>query len=174
MIPRGARITLLGLILLAVVTTARAELVLANYGGTNLLKIMPVGDSITDDCEINGAWRFYLQPLLQSNGVAFTNKGRILSGAMTGFTQRFHEGYCDAVIAAPGYFAAHSYAYTDNYLQRIVPDALAITNNRPDLILILTGANDIGHGRNPRIVATNDISKLLNIIFSNTTNANII
>jgi hypothetical protein len=27
---------------------------------------MPVGDSITDDCEINGAWRLYLQPLLDT------------------------------------------------------------------------------------------------------------
>ena len=166
--------TLLGLVLLAAMTMARGELVLANYGGTNLMKIMPVGDSITDDCSTNGAWRFFLQPLLETNGVAFTNKGRILSGAITGFTKRFHEGYCGAVIAAPGYFAAHSYADTDNYLQRIVPDALSITNNRPDLMLILIGANDIGHGRNPRVVATNDMPALLNMIFSNTPNANII
>src|SRR5690348_1771126 len=174
MIFRDARTTLLGLILLAVVTMVRGELVLANYGGTNLIKIMPVGDSITDDCSINGAWRFYLQPLLETNGFAFTNKGRILSPAMTGFTKRFHEGYCGAVIAAPGYFAAHNYADTNNYLKRIVPDALAITNNRPDLMLIMIGANDIGHGRNPRIVATNDMPTLLNTIFSNTPNANVI
>src|SRR5690348_2345089 len=126
MIFRDARTTLLGLILLAVVTMARGELVLANYGGTNLLKIMPVGDSITDDCSINGAWRLYLQPILETNRVAFTNTGRNLSGSVTGFTQRRHEGYCGAVIAPPGVFAWAGYADTNNYLQRIVSDALAI------------------------------------------------
>jgi len=174
MISRRSRITLLGLLVLATVATARGELVLANYRGTNLMKIMPVGDSITDDCSIQGAWRFPLQPLLETNGFAYTNTGRLLSGFITGFTKRRHEGYCGAVIAAPGYFAAYSYADTNNYLQRIVPDALSITNNRPDLMLMLIGANDIGHGRNPRVVATNDMSNLLNTIFSNAPNANVI
>jgi lysophospholipase L1-like esterase len=174
MICRGGRLALLIPILLVTVTIARGELVPANYGGTNLLKIMPVGDSITDDCSINGAWRSYLQPMLETNGLAFTNTGRQVSSFITGFTKRSHEGYCGAVIAAPGYFAAHNYADTDNYLQRIVPDALAITKNRPDLMLILIGANDIGHGRNPRIVATNDMSVLLNAIFSNAPNVNVI
>jgi lysophospholipase L1-like esterase len=174
MIFRGSRLTLLGLILLAAVTTARGELVLANFGGTNLIKIMPVGDSITDDCSTNGAWRAPLQPLLEANGFAFTNKGRNVSVAITGFTKRFHEGYCGAVVAPPGNFPAHNYADTDNYLQRIVPDALTITNNRPDLMLILIGANDIGTGRNPRVVATNNMPALLNMIFSKVPNANII
>lgn len=166
--------TLIGLILLAAVTMTRAELVLANYGGTNLMKIMPVGDSITDDCSTNGAWRLYLQPLLETNGFAFTNTGRNASSIAPGFTKRRHEGYCGAVIAAPGYFGAYSYAATDNYLQRIVPDALSIANNRPDLMLIMIGANDIGHGRNPWVVATNDMPALLNTIFSNRPNVNVI
>lgn len=175
MIYRNSRLTLLGLILLVTVTMARGELVLANYGGTNLLKIMPVGDSITDDCSINGAWRVYLQPLLQTNNVAFTNTGRnISSGGGASFTQRKHEGFCGAVIASPGYFGVYGYSTTDAYLQRIVRDGLAITNNRPDLMLILIGANDIGHGRNPWVVATNDMPGLLSVIFSNTPNVNII
>lgn len=174
MIMRFGKWVLFGLLFLVVGTVARGELVLANYGVTNLIKIMPVGDSITDDCSINGAWRLFLQPLLETNGIAFTNTGRLLSPASAGFTKRRHEGYCGSVIGSPGVFAVYTYSTTDAYLQKIVRDALAITNNRPDLMLILIGANDIGRGRNPRVVATNDMSGLLNIIFSNTPNANVI
>ena len=41
-------------------------------------------------------------------------------------------------------------------------------------MLILIGANDLGRGRNPWVVATNDMPNLLSVIFSNTPNANII
>jgi len=40
-------------------------LVLANFSAANPIKIMPLGDSITDDGVTNGAWRQYLQPLLE-------------------------------------------------------------------------------------------------------------
>jgi lysophospholipase L1-like esterase len=169
-----SRRILFGLSLLVVVTTARGELVLANYSVTNLMKIMPVGDSITDDCSTNGAWRLFLQPLLETNGIAFTNTGRLLSVGYPGFTKRKHEGYCGTVIGPPGVFAVYNYSTTDAYLQRIVRDAVGITNNRPELMLILIGANDLGRGRNPWVVATNDIPNLLNIIFSNAPNANVI
>jgi hypothetical protein len=49
-----------------------------------------------------------------------------------------------------------------------------MTSNIPDLVLVLIGANDIGRGRNPYQVATNDMLTLLNIIFSNAPNANVI
>lgn len=169
-----SRRILFGLLLLVAVTTTRGELVLGNYGATNLMKIMPVGDSITDDCATNGAWRLFLQPLLETNGIAFTNTGRLLSVGYSGFTKRKHEGYCGSVVGPPGVYAVYNYSTTDAYLQRIVRDALAITNNRPDLMLILIGANDIGRGRNPWVVATNDMPILLNIIFSNAPNANVI
>ena len=68
--------------------------------------------------------------------------------------------------------SVYNYASQDNYLLKIVPDALAITNNRPDLVLVLIGANDLGRGRNPYVVATNDMPKLLDVIFSNAPNAN--
>jgi lysophospholipase L1-like esterase len=164
---------LLCLLILQLSAVAHAELVLTNYNSANLMKIMPVGDSITDDCSTNGAWRGPLQPMLETNGFAFTNTGRILSPGYTGFTKRRHEGYCGSVIGPPGVFAVYNYSTADAYLQRIVRDALAITNNRPDLILILIGANDIGRGRNPWSVATNDMPTLLNIIFSNVPNANV-
>jgi lysophospholipase L1-like esterase len=50
-----------------------------------------------------------------------------------------------------------------NYLQYIAPQAF--TSAIPDVMLILIGANDIGNGRNPQLVATNNVDTLLNIIF---------
>jgi hypothetical protein len=74
------------------------------------------------------------------------------------FTEVNHEGYCGAVIAPPGVYGAHQYSTTMNYLEKIVPDALAVTNNRPAVGLILIGANDIGRGRDPYYTATNALN----------------
>lgn len=152
--------------------TARGEIVLANYSADNPLKIMAIGDSITDDCVVQGAWRKPLQPLLDTNGFPFTFVGRQTSTASPGFTKLKHEGYCGAVVAAPGLFGAHQYSSAQNYLQYIVPQAL--TNAIPDVMLILIGANDIGNGRNPYLLATNHMATLLNIIFSNAPNVTVV
>jgi lysophospholipase L1-like esterase len=154
--------------------SVRGEIVLANFSAGNPLKIMAVGDSITDDCVVNGAWRKPLQPLLETNKFPFTFVGRQSSSPAAGFTKLQHEGYCGAVVAAPGIFGAHQYPALQNYLQKVVPDALAIASNRPDVMLILIGANDIGNGRNPFVVATNHMATLLNIIFSNAPNVNVV
>ena len=156
---------LAALMLAGAVGSARGQLVLTNFGAARPMKIMPVGDSITDDCEVNGAWRQFLQPLLQSSGIPFTFVGRNASTATPTFTQVHHEGYCGAVIAAPGEFPAYGYTGTNNYLENIVRGALVV-NSHPDLMLILIGANDMGYGRDPNYTATNDMSNLLNIIFS--------
>jgi lysophospholipase L1-like esterase len=176
-----ARLAVLGAAMLLVWPGAewrvRAELVLANYSSAQPIKVMAIGDSITDDCEINGAWRAALQGLLQTNGYPFTFVGRQSSSpAPPAFTKTRHEGYCGAVIAAPGVLTSpvHGYAGAKVYLENIVPDALAEAANRPDLVLLLIGANDIGRGRNPYTVATNDMPNLLAIIFSNAPAANVV
>ncbi|MGA3145233.1 MAG: SGNH/GDSL hydrolase family protein [Verrucomicrobiota bacterium] len=162
------------LLLLGTLMSARGELVLANFSAAQPVKIMAIGDSITDDCVYNGAWRQYLQPLLDTNGYPFTFVGRNQSVPSGSFTKTQHEGYCGAVVAPPGVLTSpvHGYAGTNVYLLRIVADAL--TNATPDLVLVLIGANDIGRGRNPYQVATNDMPNLLDIIFSNAPNANVI
>jgi lysophospholipase L1-like esterase len=151
---------------------ARGDLLLTNYTASRPLKIMPVGDSITDDCAINGAWRLYLQPLLQTNGYAFTNVGRWISLGNATFTKTRHEGICGAVIAFPGMFGAHTYPTLSNYAIKTVADAL--TNTSPDLFLIDLGVNDIGYGRNPYVVATNHMTALLDLIFATVPSAQII
>jgi lysophospholipase L1-like esterase len=163
----------LSCLLLAVATSVNGELVLTNFTPAHPLKIMALGDSITDDCSTNGAWRRFLQPLLETNGYPFTFVGRVMSIADSGFTKTSHEGYCGAVIASPGVNnPGHGYTQADNYLQLIAYDTL--TNTTPDLILLLIGANDIGKGRNPYTVATNDMPNLLYLIFSNAPNVNVI
>lgn len=166
--------TLVCLVLISTLTATRAELSLTNFTIAHPLKIMAVGDSITDDCAYNGAWRQYLQPLLETNGYAFTFVGREPSFASGSFTKTNHEGMCGAVIAPPGAMTTpvHGYTGTNVYLQKTVHDAL--TNATPDLVLILIGANDIGQGRNPWLTATNDMPNLLNLIFSNAPNANVL
>jgi lysophospholipase L1-like esterase len=163
-----------GILVIGVLPSVRSELVLTNFTAAKPLKIMPIGDSITDDCSVNGAWRLYLQPLLETNGFPFTFTGRQISSGQVGFTKTHHEGYCGAVIAPPGVFAVHGYSTTDAYLLKIVADAMRITNNLPDVVMLLIGANDIGRGRDPYVVATNDMPNLLNLILSNVPNAYII
>ncbi len=165
-----------GAILLTMMTaSARADLAVTNFSAAHPIKIMPVGDSITDDCEVQYAWRQYLQQYLDSNSVPFVFVGRQVSTPPRGslFTKTNHEGYCGTVIAPPGvYGPVHNYSEAQSYLEKIVPDAF--TNARPDLILIMIGANDIGRGRDPRVVAESNMPALLDIIFSNVPNANVI
>ena len=153
---------------------ARGDLVLTNFSVTNLLKVMAVGDSITDDCSINGAWRQYLQPLLQTNGYPFTFVGRYSSSAYGAFTKVKHEGICGAVIAAPGLMTTpvHDYSGPNTYLQLTLMNAL--TNVIPDLLIVYIGVNDIGRGRNPYLVATNHLPALLESIFARAPAANVI
>ena len=171
---RGLCLSLLVLMLVGMLP-AHADLVLRDFSPARPIKVMAIGDSITDDCAINCAWRRYLQPLLETNGYPFVFVGRYASTpSAPSFTKVNHEGHWGAVIAAPGAFAVHGYSTTDAYLLKIVADALAITNNRPDLVLLKIGVNDMGRGRNPYQVATNDMPALLDLILSNAPGANII
>jgi hypothetical protein len=154
---------------------ARAGLIFTNFSPSNPILVMPVGDSITDDCEESGAWRDPLQPLLDSGGIPFNFVGREMTSPVTNasFTKVHHEGYCGAVIAAPGVSQpTHIYTAGENYLENIVPGAMA--TNQSDLMLILIGANDIGHGRDPTNTAQFDMPNLLDLIFSNNPAENVI
>jgi lysophospholipase L1-like esterase len=135
---------------------------------------MAVGDSITDDCSIPGAWRQYLQPLLESNGYAFTFVGRFSSSPTATFTKVRHEGICGAVIAAPGMMTTpvHNYPGPNTYLQETLMDAL--TNVIPDLLVVYIGVNDIGRGRDPYVVATNHLPALLDSMFAKAPAANVV
>ncbi len=174
MIFHVGRRVLFCLLILGMWTAARGQIALASFSAAHPLKIMAVGDSITDD-NTSGAWRQYLQPLLETNGYPFTFVGRNQSTPSGGFTKVNHEGYSGAVIASPGVLTSpvHGYAGPDVYLQKIVADAFT-NGTMPDLVLVLIGVNDIGRGRDPFQVATNDMPRLLDLIFSNAPNASVI
>ena len=166
---------MIGALLVAAETRVPGELVFNDFSGPRPLRILAIGDSITDDCSINGAWRRYLQPQLEAAGYPFTFVGRFSSVPVgTTFTKTRHEGICGSVIAPPGMMTTpvHGYAGTNTYLLRTVADAL--TNVTADLVLVVMGANDIGRGRNPYWVATNDMPQLLELLFSKLPDANII
>ncbi len=170
--PRFRPYLWLGLVWALAGLALRAELVLTNYTASRPLKVMASGDSITDDSSINGAWRSYLQPLLQTNGYTFTNLGRWISTTTPTFNLTRHEGMDGAVIAYPGVSPAHGYPASSNYTLLSLKQAL--TNFTPDLFLIDMGVNDMGRGRNPYFVATNDMAALLDMIFAKNPAANII
>ena len=119
---------------------------------------------------------FILEPLLVTNGYNFTNMGRWGSVPQTGFTRTNHEGMDGSVIAAPGLSGpTHGYAAASNYTLLTLPDAFAsFAGTKPDLVLIDMGVNDMGRGRDPNYTATNDLSALLNLVFSNAPAATII
>jgi lysophospholipase L1-like esterase len=170
--PRFRPYLWLGLVWALAGTALRADLVLTNYTASRPLKVMASGDSITDDSSINGAWRSYLQPLLQTNGYTFTNLGRWISTSTPTFILTRHEGMDGAVIAYPGVSPAHGYPASSNYT--LLSLAQALTNLTPDLFLIDLGVNDMGRGRNPYFVATNDMAALLDLIFAKNPAANVI
>jgi lysophospholipase L1-like esterase len=171
---RRSVLALVSALLLTV--TARAELALTNYTAAHPLKVLDIGDSITDDSVTNGAWRAYLEPLLVANGYSFTNLGRWASVPHAGFAQVHHEGMDGSVIAAPGLSGpTHGYAAASNYTLLTLPDAFkSFAGTMPDLVLIDMGVNDMGRGRDPHHVATNDLSALLDLVFSNAPSAHII
>ena len=165
-----------GILHLLLTVTARAELVLTNYTAAHPLKVLDIGDSITDDSVTNGAWRAYLEPLLVTNGYNFTNLGRWGSVPQPGFTRTNHEGMDGSVIAAPGLSGpTHGYQAASNYSLLTVADAFkTLSNTTPDLVLIDMGVTDMGRGRNPNFTATNSLSALLDLVFSNAPSAHII
>ena len=102
MMLRNRQWALFCLLLLGALMPARGQLVLANFSAANPVKIMAVGDSITDDGVFNGAWRQYLQPLLDTNGYPFTFVGRNQSMPSGSFTKtRAMKGIAEPLLHRP-------------------------------------------------------------------------
>jgi lysophospholipase L1-like esterase len=170
-----------GLAMLAGQLPAQGQLVVDDFSPAHPIKVMYIGDSVTDDCVHQDAWRFYLEKLLRTNDFPFASVGRQVSPATGGFTNNLYEAYCGAVIAKPGVTETafvHGYAGTNVYLDNCISDALndpaGSGTNTPDLFCVYIGINDIGRGRNPYTVATNDMPGFLDLLFSHAPNANVI
>ena len=172
---------MIGLAMFAGRLPADGQLAVDDFSPAHPIKVMYIGDSVTDDCVHPDAWRFYLEQILRTNSFPFASVGRQLSPTTGGFTNRQYEGYCGAVIAKPGVTETafvHGYASTNVYLDLIIRDALADPagsgTNTPNLFCVYIGINDIGRGRDPYMVATNHMPGLLDLLFSNAPNASVI
>lgn len=172
---------IVGLAMLAGWLPAYGQLVVDNFSRAHPIKIMYIGDSVTDSCVHSNSWRIYLEQILGTNDFPFAAVGRQASPPFVNFTNRLFEAYCGAVIAKPGVTETafvHGYAGTNVYLDGIIPDAFASPagsgTNTPDLFCVYIGINDIGRGRDPYLVAANHMPGLLNLLFSNAPNASVI
>jgi len=107
------------------------------------VKIMPVGDSITEGKYTQGGYRKPLLDLLKSNGYSVTFVGKEDNGDPandTGFSKGMdnpnHEGYGSArigMLLGGGTTEKHT----------ALPIKTSLANNNPDVVLIMLGTNDI-------------------------------
>ncbi len=133
------------------------------------VKIMPVGDSITEGKYTQGGYRKPLFDLLKANGYSVTFVGKEDNGDPandTGFSKGMenpnHEGYGSArigMLLAGGTTEKHT----------ALPIKTSLANNNPDVVLIMLGTNDIfGITATDKMQAT--LTKLVDSIFEQNPN----
>jgi lysophospholipase L1-like esterase len=129
------------------------------------VKIMPVGDSITEGKYTQGGYRQPLLQLLKSGGYEVTFVGKEDNGEAaneTGFskgmTNANHEGYGSARIVMllnGGTVEGHT----------ALPIKTTMENNKPDVVLVMLGTNDVMGGV-PAKTMQETMEKLLDGIFA--------
>jgi lysophospholipase L1-like esterase len=137
------------------------------------VKIMPVGDSITEGKYTQGGYRQPLYDLLKSNGYDVTFVGKEDNGDPandTGFSKGMaspnHEGYGSArigMLLGGGTTEKHT----------ALPIKTSLANNNPDVVLIMLGTNDIfGITPTDKMKATMD--KLVSSIYEQSPNVTVV
>lgn len=115
-------------------------------GVSSLVKLMPLGDSITDGAVVYGGYRTPLWKMLMADGDKIDFVGSATSGS-SDLGDWNHEGH---IGWETGQLAPHVSAW--------------ITAAQPDIVLIHTGTNDLDHGNSPEVM-TQRLSALLGNIF---------
>ena len=117
--------------------------------GSTPLKIMPLGDSITQgvgDDTNQVAYRSKLFDLLQGAGYNFDFVGTQHSGFSYTANPNFdadHEGHPGMEVGSPSSLSANMLNSIDYYLSK----------NTPDIVLFHMGTNDLNHGDDPLLIA---------------------
>lgn len=137
------------------------------------VKIMPVGDSITEGKYTQGGYRKPLLQLLRDNGYSVTFVGKEDNGDpanATGFSQGMdnpnHEGYGSARIGMllnGGTTEKHT----------ALPIKTTLANNNPDVVLIMLGTNDI-FGVTATAKMEQAMEKLVSTIFEQSPNITVV
>ena len=96
-----------------------------SLGATTPVKIMPLGDSITDGYTIPGGYRIDLEDDLVARGVSFDFVGSLSNGPAS-LGDRDHEGHS-------GWRIDELRAHIDGW----------IAASQPDVVLLLIGSNDV-------------------------------
>lgn len=132
---------------------------------TSVLKIMPLGDSITegyvsDDIIIRNSYRKKLKDLLEKSGLNFDLIGSLTDGDFIDNQHEGHGGY-SAKYWYPPLPQPDIYSNVTTYL----------TDNPPDIILFHIGTNDINDFRysgdvNVANTTVSDVSSCLNLIYA--------
>jgi autotransporter-associated beta strand protein len=130
----------------------------AYIGTTPVLRILPVGDSITLGVNVVGSYRTLLSALLtninyNAGNASFTG---LLSANSPPGVVAMHEGHSGAYIAGVDYCMQGVFDSTDD----------------PDIILLLLGTNDYGNGIGAG--ATNRLDAMITHMATNRPNAKII
>lgn len=112
-----------------------------------VLKVMPLGDSITDGVFYPGGYRTYLYNMLQQNGYKVDFVGSMVTGNAE-FSDWNHEGHIGWEVSQLG---ASSGGWVATY--------------QPDIILIHVGTNDLDHGASAEVI-TGRLSTMLANIFA--------
>lgn len=137
------------------------------------IRIMPVGDSITEGKYTTGGYRRPLYQLLKANGYSATFVGKEDNGEpandtgfSTGMENPNHEGYGSARIGM-----LLNGGTTEGHTS--LPMKTSLSNNKPDVVLILLGTNDImGITSTDKIRDTMEI--LVNSIFEQIPNVTVL
>ena len=108
---------------------------------SRLLKIMPMGDSITYGFPISGGYRKQLLQILGAGGFQVDMVGRVGANS-TSMVEPLHEGW-------PG--------KTVEYLRDVVVDA-TLPAYQPDLILLMIGTNNLAWGGKTQADVDNALS----------------
>jgi lysophospholipase L1-like esterase len=137
------------------------------------VKIMPVGDSITEGKYTQGGYRRPLCQMLKDNGYSVTFVGKEDNGDPandTGFSAGMenpnHEGYGSARIGMllnGGTTEKHT----------ALPIKTSLENNNPDVVLILLGTNDI-FGITPTDRMRQTMERLVSTIFEQNPNTTVV
>ena len=137
------------------------------------VRIMPVGDSITEGKYTQGGYRKPLYQMLKDNGYFVTFVGKEDNGDPandTGFSAGMedpnHEGYGSARIGMllnGGTTEKHT----------ALPIKTSLVNNDPDVVLILLGTNDI-FGITPTDRMHHTMEKLVSTIFEQNPNTTVV
>ena len=119
--------------------------------GNRPIKIMPLGDSITDGYFVPGGYRIDLQPAIENRGYAIEFVGSLSNGPNTLLSQH-HEG--------------HSGWRIEEICDRV---ADWLQTFQPDIILLLIGTNNIGQWYQVQ-TASYRLNQLIDSIFQTAPN----